>query len=61
MRFPWLRPSATAISLRLPDTLLAELKMLANERDVPYQSVLKVYLADRIFPCSRAAGVAKGC
>jgi predicted DNA binding CopG/RHH family protein len=48
VRFPNLRPSTTAISLRLPDTLLTELKLLANEQDVPYQSLLKVYLADRI-------------
>lgn len=48
VRFPNLRPSSTAISVRLPDTLLRELKMLANERDVPYQSLLKLYLADRI-------------
>lgn len=48
VRFPNLRPSSTAISVRLPDTLLSELKMLANERDVPYQSLLKIYLADRI-------------
>lgn len=48
VRFPHLRPSSTAISVRLPDTLLTELKLLANERDVPYQSLLKVYLADRV-------------
>ena len=48
VRFPNLRPSTTAISLRLPETLLTELKLLANERDVPYQSLLKVYLADRV-------------
>ena len=48
VRFPNLRPSTTAISIRLPDTLLTELKFLANERDVPYQSLLKVYLADRV-------------
>ena len=48
MRFPNLRPTSTAISVRLPETLLTELKLLANERDVPYQSLLKVYLADRI-------------
>lgn len=48
VRLPNLRPSSTAISVRLPDTLLTELKLLANERDVPYQSLLKVYLADRI-------------
>ena len=48
VRFLKLRPSSTAISVRLPDTLLTELKLLANERDVPYQSLLKVYLADRV-------------
>jgi len=47
-RFPNLRPSTTAISVRLPETLLTELKLLANERDVPYQSLLKLYLADRV-------------
>ena len=47
-RFPNLRPSSTAISVRLPDTLLTELKLLANERDVPYQSLLKVYFTDRV-------------
>jgi predicted DNA binding CopG/RHH family protein len=47
-RFPSLRPSSTAISVRLPDTLLTELRLLANERDVPYQSLLKVYLTDRV-------------
>ena len=48
VRFPNLRPTSTAISVRLPETLLTELKLLANERDVPYQSLLKMYLADRI-------------
>lgn len=48
VRFPKLRPSTTAISVRLPETLLTELKFLANERDVPYQSLLKLYLADRV-------------
>lgn len=48
VRFPNLRPSSMSISVRLPDTLLTELKLLANERDVPYQSLLKVFLADRV-------------
>ena len=48
VRFSQLRPSSTAISVRLPDTLLTELKLLANERDVPYQSLLKMYLRDRV-------------
>src|SRR6195256_6167662 len=46
--FPNLKPSTETISLRLPAALLAELKALANKRDVPYQSLLKVYLADRV-------------
>jgi CopG antitoxin of type II toxin-antitoxin system len=48
VRFPNLRYSTTAISVRLSETLLTELKMLTNERDVPYQSLLKVYLVDRV-------------
>jgi predicted DNA binding CopG/RHH family protein len=47
-RFPNLKPSTTTISLRLPAPLLADLKILANKRDVPYQSLLKVYLAERV-------------
>ena len=46
--FPDLKPSTETISLRLPAALLAELKALANKRDVPYQSLLKVYVADRV-------------
>ena len=46
--FPNLHPSTETISLRLPAPLLADLKALANERDVPYQSLLKVYLAERV-------------
>lgn len=47
-RFPNLKTSTTTISLRLPTPLLADLKILANKRDVPYQSLLKVYLAERV-------------
>ena len=43
-----LRPSTKTISLRLPEHMLEELKLLANKRDVPYQSLLKMYLAERI-------------
>jgi predicted DNA binding CopG/RHH family protein len=43
-----LKPSLKTISLRLPETMLAELKLLANKRDVPYQSLLKIFLAERI-------------
>jgi predicted DNA binding CopG/RHH family protein len=46
--FPNLKPSTETISLRLPVGLLSALKMLANKRDVPYQSLLKIYLAERV-------------
>lgn len=46
--FPDLKPTTTTISLRLPSHLLADLKRLANRRDVPYQSLLKVFLAERL-------------
>jgi predicted DNA binding CopG/RHH family protein len=46
--FPALKPSTEAISLRLPVSMLEELKALANKRDVPYQSLMKIYLADQI-------------
>ena len=46
--FPDLRPSTETISLRVPAGLLAELKILANKRDVPYQSLMKVFLAERV-------------
>ncbi len=46
--FPDLKASTTTISLRLPSHLLADLKRLANRRDVPYQSLLKVFLAERL-------------
>jgi predicted DNA binding CopG/RHH family protein len=46
--FPNLKPSTTTISLRLPQGMLDELKVLANQRDVSYQSLLKVFLSERI-------------
>ena len=45
---PKLKPSLKTISLRLPENMLAELKLLANKRDIPYQSLLKMFLAERI-------------
>ena len=54
--FPNLKPSTKTISLRLPETLLESLKMLANKRDVPYQSLLKLFLAERIEAELRHAG-----
>ena len=46
--FPNLTPSVRTISLRLPVTIIARLKQLANKRDVPYQSLLKMFLAERL-------------
>ncbi|HEV3276194.1 MAG TPA: BrnA antitoxin family protein [Terriglobia bacterium] len=46
--FPNLKPTARTISLRLPVTMIANLKLLANKRDIPYQSLLKTFLADRL-------------
>ncbi|HKV07199.1 MAG TPA: BrnA antitoxin family protein [Thermoanaerobaculia bacterium] len=46
--FSRLKPTTQTISLRLPEFLLENLKMLANKRDIPYQSLLKVFLAERI-------------
>ena len=43
-----LRPSSQTISLRLPKPMLDRLKLLANKRDVPYQSLLKMFVADRL-------------
>ena len=48
VQFSNLKLSTSTISLRLPAQLLADLKRLANKRDVPYQSLLKVYLAERV-------------
>ena len=45
---PNLKPSLKTISLRLPETLIDELKVLANKKDVPYQSLLKMFLAERV-------------
>jgi predicted DNA binding CopG/RHH family protein len=46
--FPNLKPTTESISIRLPSPLLARLKELANEKDVPYQSLMKVYLGERV-------------
>ena len=43
-----LKPSLKSISLRLPESMIEELKLLANKKDVPYQSLLKIFLAERI-------------
>ena len=47
-RLVHLKPSLRTISLRLPVSMIEDLKVLANRRDVPYQSLLKVFLAERL-------------
>jgi len=47
-RFPNLKPSTKAISLRLPVDLLERIKVAANKRDVPYQSLIKVWLSEKV-------------
>ncbi len=46
--FPNLKPSTESISLRLPSFLLARIKELANKKDVPYQSLMKMFLSERV-------------
>jgi len=46
--FSRLKPSTQTISLRLSESLIENLKVLANKRDVPYQSLLKIFLAERV-------------
>ena len=48
VRLPNLKPTTTAISLRLPLPLLERIKIAANNRDVPYQSLIKTWLAEKI-------------
>jgi hypothetical protein len=47
-KLPELKPSLRTISVRLPVAMIEDLKILANQRDVPYQSLLKVFLAERL-------------
>lgn len=46
--FPNLKPTTQAISIRLPVSMLDELRQIANQRDVPYQSLIKIFLRERI-------------
>ena len=48
VRLPNLKPSTTSISLRLPVPLLERIKVAANKRDVPYQSPIKTWLAEKV-------------
>ena len=45
---PKLKPSTRSISIRLPESMIEELKVIANKRDVPYQSLLKIFISERI-------------
>ena len=42
---PELKPSLKTISLRLPESMIEELKLSAHKKDVPYQSLLKMFLS----------------
>ena len=53
---PNLKPPVKTISLRLPESMLEELKLLAHKRDVPYQSLLKIFLSERIREERHVAG-----
>lgn len=46
--FSNLKPSTESISIRLPSSLLANIKNIANKKDVPYQSLMKIFLSERI-------------
>lgn len=46
--FPKLKPSTKTISLRMSESMLNELRLLANKHDIPYQSLIKVFLRERI-------------
>ncbi len=45
---PKLKPTTKSISLRLPESMLNQLRLIANKRDVPYQSLIKLFLIERI-------------
>ena len=53
--FPNLKRSTESISLRLPQSLLAMIKEMANKRDVPYQSLMKIFLAEKVEEMRRKA------
>ena len=45
---PNIKPSLKTISLRLPELMIDELKLIANKKDVPYQSLIKIFLSERL-------------
>ncbi|ATX81972.1 putative DNA binding protein, CopG/RHH family [Mariprofundus ferrinatatus] len=48
LRLPNLKPSTKAISIRLPESMLERIKIEANKRDVPYQSLIKIWLSEHL-------------
>ena len=48
VRLPALKPGTVSISLRLPVSLLEQIRIAANKRDVPYQSLIKIWLAEKV-------------
>lgn len=54
--FPNLKPTMKSISIRLPENMLEQLKILAHKRDIPYQSLVKLYLGREILMERRALG-----
>ncbi len=55
VKLPGLRPTTRTISIRLPELMIERLKVLANKRDIPYQSLLKMFVADRLEDQLRSA------
>jgi len=53
VQFPNLKPSSRAISIRLPESLIENIKVLASREDVPYQS-MKVLLAEKVTEALRS-------
>ncbi len=47
-RFPNLKPSTRSISLRLPEPMLERIRQEANRRDMPYQSLIRMWLAEKL-------------
>jgi predicted DNA binding CopG/RHH family protein len=45
---PNLKPTLKTISIRLPEIMIEELKLIANKRDISYQSLMKMFLAERV-------------
>ena len=54
---PKLKPSVKSISLRLPESMIEALKLLANKHDIPYQSLMKMFLAQRVEKESRSGSL----